>query len=60
MTRFAKSPLNSTGLALFSSGALNPVAAAAELGISSESHAMSTVINYQALKKDLRVLALRL
>jgi hypothetical protein len=41
--------LNRIGAVLI--GGLNPVAAAAELGISSESHAMSTVIKYQALKK---------
>jgi hypothetical protein len=40
--------LNRVGVILI--GGLNPVAAAAELGISSESHAMSTVVDYQALK----------
>jgi len=30
---------------------MNPVAAAAEAGIISESHAMSTVVDYQALMK---------
>jgi repressor of nif and glnA expression len=41
--------LNRIGAVLI--GGLNPVAAAAELGIISESHAMSTVIDYQILKK---------
>jgi len=41
--------LNRTGIILV--GGLNPVAAAAESGIVSESHAMSTVIDYQRLTK---------
>jgi hypothetical protein len=41
--------LNRIGVVLV--GGLNPVAAAAEAGIISESHAMSTVIDYQALTK---------
>jgi HTH-type transcriptional regulator, global nitrogen regulator NrpRI len=40
--------LNRVGVVLI--GGLNPVAAAAELGIASESHAMSTVVDYQTLK----------
>jgi repressor of nif and glnA expression len=39
--------LNQIGVVLV--GGMNPVAAAAEAGIVSESHAMSTVIDYQAL-----------
>jgi len=41
--------LNWVGIVLM--GGLNPVAAAAEAGIISESHAMSTVIDYQKLVK---------
>jgi repressor of nif and glnA expression len=41
--------LNKIGVVLV--GGMNPVAAAAEAGIVSESHAMSTVIDYQALLK---------
>jgi repressor of nif and glnA expression len=41
--------LNRVGVVLI--GGLNPVAAAAEAGIISESHAMSTVIDYQKLVK---------
>jgi len=41
--------LNQIGVVL--TGGLNPVAAAAEAGIISESHAMSTVIDYQTLVK---------
>jgi len=41
--------LNRIGVVLV--GGLNPVAAAAEAGITSESHAMSTVIDYQTLVK---------
>ena len=41
--------LNQVGVVLI--GGLNPVAAAAEAGIISESHAMSTVIDYQTLVK---------
>jgi repressor of nif and glnA expression len=41
--------LNRIGVVLI--GGLNPVAAAAEAGITSESHAMSTVIDYQKLVK---------
>jgi hypothetical protein len=40
--------LNRVGVILI--GGLNPVAAATELGIPSESHAMSTVVDYQTLK----------
>ena len=32
-------------------GGLNPVAAAAEAGITSDSHAMSTVVDYEKLVK---------
>ena len=32
-------------------GGLNPIAAAAEAGIISESHAMSTIVDYQTLVK---------
>lgn len=39
--------LNRVGVVLI--GGLNPVAAAAEAGITSESHAMSTLIDYQTL-----------
>jgi repressor of nif and glnA expression len=39
--------LNRVGVVLL--GGLNPVAAAAEAGIISESHAMSTVIDYRTL-----------
>ncbi len=41
--------LNRIGVVLV--GGLNPVAAAAEAGIISESHAMSTVVDYQTLVK---------
>ena len=41
--------LNRIGVVLI--GGLNPVAAAAEAGIASESHAMSTVVDYQTLVK---------
>jgi len=41
--------LNRIGVVLI--GGLNPVAAAAEAGITSESHAMSTVVDYQTLVK---------
>jgi repressor of nif and glnA expression len=41
--------LNRVGVILI--GGLNPVAAAVEAGITSESHAMSTVLEYQGLKK---------
>jgi repressor of nif and glnA expression len=41
--------LNQVGVVL--TGGLNPVAAAAEAGIVSESHAMSTVIDYRTLVK---------
>ncbi len=41
--------LNRIGVVLI--GGLNPVAAAAEAGIASESHAMSTVVDYQKLVK---------
>lgn len=41
--------LNQIGVVLI--GGLNPVAAAAEAGIISESHAMSVLINYQTLVK---------
>ena len=41
--------LNQIGIVLI--GGLNPVAAAAEAGIISESHAMSTVVDYQKLVK---------
>ena len=41
--------LNRIGVVLI--GGLNPVAAAAEAGITSESHAMSTIIDYQKLVK---------
>jgi repressor of nif and glnA expression len=41
--------LNRVGVVLI--GGLNPVAAAVEAGIVSESHAMSTVLEYQGLKK---------
>jgi len=41
--------VNRIGVVLI--GGLNPVAAAAEAGITSESHAMSTVVDYQALVK---------
>ena len=41
--------LNRIGVVLI--GGLNPVAAAAEAGIISESHAMSTVVDYQKLVK---------
>jgi hypothetical protein len=41
--------LNRIGVVLV--GGLNPVAAAVEAGITSESHAMSTVVDYQALVK---------
>ena len=41
--------LNRVGVIL--TGGLNPVAAAAEAGIVSESHAMSTVVDYQKLVK---------
>ncbi|HAS28405.1 MAG TPA: hypothetical protein DCR59_04495, partial [Dehalococcoidia bacterium] len=39
--------LNRVGVVLI--GGLNPVAAAAEAGISSESHAMSTLVDYETL-----------
>ena len=39
--------LNRVGVVLI--GGLNPVAAAAEAGITSESHAMSTLVDYQTL-----------
>jgi len=41
--------INQVGVVLV--GGLNPVAAATEAGIISESHAMSTVVDYQALMK---------
>ncbi len=41
--------LNRIGVVLI--GGLNPVAAAAEAGIASESHAMSTIVDYQKLVK---------
>jgi repressor of nif and glnA expression len=41
--------LNRIGIVLL--GGLNPVAAAEEAGFEAESHAMSTVIDYQSLKK---------
>ncbi|MDD5511507.1 MAG: NrpR regulatory domain-containing protein [Dehalococcoidales bacterium] len=41
--------INQVGVILI--GGLNPVAAAAEAGIISESHAMSTIIDYQTLVK---------
>lgn len=41
--------INQVGVIL--SGGLNPVAAAAEAGIISESHAMSTIVDYQTLVK---------
>jgi len=40
--------LNRVGVVLI--GGLNPVAAASELGIASESHAMSTVVDYKVLR----------
>ena len=47
--------LNRIGIILL--GGLNPVAAAEEAGIEAESHAMSTVIDYQNLVKFLEVVA---
>jgi repressor of nif and glnA expression len=41
--------INQVGVIL--TGGLNPVAAAAEAGIVSESHAMSTIVDYQSLMK---------
>lgn len=41
--------LNRIGIVLL--GGLNPVAAAEEAGIEADSHAMSTLVNYQSLKK---------
>ena len=41
--------LNKIGMIIM--GGLNPVAAAVEAGIEAENHAMSTVIDYQDLKK---------
>ena len=41
--------LNRIGVVLI--GGMNPVAAAAEAGIISESHAMSTVVDYEKLVK---------
>jgi repressor of nif and glnA expression len=41
--------LNKIGMIIL--GGLNPVAAALEAGIEAENHAMSTVIDYQNLKK---------
>jgi repressor of nif and glnA expression len=47
--------LNRIGVVLI--GGLNPVAAAAEAGIINESHAMSTVLEYQRLKKFQEVIS---
>jgi repressor of nif and glnA expression len=47
--------LNRIGVVLI--GGLNPVAAAVETGIISESHAMSTVLEYQKLKKFQEVIS---
>jgi hypothetical protein len=45
--------LNRIGVVLI--GGLNPVAAAAEAGIMSESHAMSTIVDYQKLVKVTKI-----
>jgi repressor of nif and glnA expression len=45
--------LNQVGIVLV--GGLNPVAAAAEAGIISESHAMSTIVDYKTLVKVSRI-----
>jgi repressor of nif and glnA expression len=45
--------LNQVGVVLI--GGLNPVAAAAEAGIMSESHAMSTIVDYKTLVKVSRI-----
>jgi repressor of nif and glnA expression len=47
--------INRIGVVLI--GGLNPVAAAVEAGIISESHAMSTVLEYQKLKKFQEVIS---
>jgi repressor of nif and glnA expression len=47
--------LNRVGVVLI--GGLNPVAAAVEAGIISESHAMSTVLEYQELRKFQEVIS---
>jgi repressor of nif and glnA expression len=41
--------VNRIGIVLV--GGLNPVAAAAEAGISSQNYAMSTIVEYQELRK---------
>ena len=47
--------LNRIGMILI--GGLNPIAAAEEAGIEAESHAMSTALGYQNLKKFQEVMS---